>query len=157
MKGRKAAIGVVLALAASAALIVSSVGSAKPKQDDFTMAIFTDIGTLQDRSFNQLANEGRIAIGKELGIPTRVYQTKKEAERIPNALAASRAGYNLIFGVGFLNYTAVDAVAPRYPDPCTPVSTSRTRSTRRSRRTRRASSSPSTRPATSSATSRRSS
>lgn len=80
------------------------------------MAIFTDIGSLQDRSFNQLANEGRIAIGKELGIQTRVYQTKKEAERIPNALAAARAGHNLIFGVGFLNYTAVNAVAPRYPN-----------------------------------------
>ncbi len=40
------------------------------------MAIFTDIGSLQDRSFNQLANEGRIAIGKELGIQTRVYVTK---------------------------------------------------------------------------------
>jgi basic membrane protein A len=116
LKGRKAAIGAVLALAAAAALIVSSVGSAKPKQGDFKMAIFTDIGSLQDRSFNQLANEGRIAVGKELGIPTRVYVTKKEAERIPNALAASRAGYNLIFGVGFLNYSAVNAVAPRYPD-----------------------------------------
>jgi basic membrane protein A len=116
VKGRKAAIGAVLALAAASALIISSAGTAKTGQDDFKMAIFTDIGTLQDRSFNQLANEGRIAIGKQLGIDTRVYQTKKEAERIPNALAASRAGYNLIFGVGFLNYTAVNAVAPRYPD-----------------------------------------
>ena len=116
MKVRKAAIGAVLALAAASALIISSAGTAKTEQDDFKMAIFTDIGSLQDRSFNQLANEGRIAVGKELGIPTRVYQTKKEAERIPNALAASRAGYNLIFGVGFLNFSAVNAVAPRFPD-----------------------------------------
>ena len=116
MKVRKAAIGAVLALVAASALILGSAGSARTGQDDFKMAIFTDIGSLQDRSFNQLANEGRIAIGKSLGIPTRVYQTKKESERIPNALAASRAGYNLIFGVGFLNYTAINAVAPRYPD-----------------------------------------
>jgi basic membrane protein A len=116
VKVRKAAIGAVLALAAASALIISSAGTAKTEQDDFKMAIFTDIGSLQDRSFNQLANEGRIAVGKELGIPTRVYQTKKESERIPNALAASRAGYNLIFGVGFLNFSAVNAVAPRFPD-----------------------------------------
>jgi basic membrane protein A len=115
VKVRKAAIGAALALAAAAALIVSASGSAKSEQDDFKMAIFTDIGSLQDRSFNQLANEGRIAVGKELGIPTRVYQTKSEAQRIPNALAAGRAGYNVIFGVGFLNYTAVNAVAPRFP------------------------------------------
>jgi basic membrane protein A and related proteins len=115
VKVRKAAVGAALALAAAAALIVSASGSAKSGQDDFKMAIFTDIGSLQDRSFNQLANEGRIAVGKQLGIPTRVYQTKSEAQRIPNALAAGRAGYNLIFGVGFLNYTAINAVAPRFP------------------------------------------
>ncbi len=80
------------------------------------MAISTDIGKLQDRSFNQLANTGRIKVGKQLGIPTRVYVTKSEAQRVPNLLAASRAGYNLIFAVGFLNYTAVNAVAPRFPD-----------------------------------------
>jgi basic membrane protein A len=115
VKVRRAAIGAALALAAAAALIVSASGSAKSEQDDFKMAIFTDIGSLQDRSFNQLANEGRIAVGKQLGIPTRVYQTKSEAQRIPNALAAARAGYNVIFGVGFLNYTAINAVAPRFP------------------------------------------
>ena len=115
MKARRTAIGAVSALVAIAALILSAAGSASPSQE-FKMAIFTDIGSLQDRSFNQLANEGRIAVGKQLGIQTRVYQTKKEAERIPNGIAAGRAGYNLIFGVGFLNYTAVNAVAPRFPN-----------------------------------------
>jgi basic membrane protein A len=104
----------VLALAASVALVATSIGSAK-SQANFKMAIVTDIGSLQDRSFNQLANEGRISVGKELKIATRVYETKSEAERIPNTLAASRAGYNLIFNVGFLNYTAMNAVAPRFP------------------------------------------
>jgi basic membrane protein A len=115
VKVRRTAIGAVTALVAVAALILSAAGSASPSQE-FKMAIFTDIGSLQDRSFNQLANEGRITAGKQLGIETRVYQTKKESERIPNALSAGRAGYNLIFGVGFLNYTAVNAVAPRFPN-----------------------------------------
>jgi basic membrane protein A len=30
-------------------------------------------------------------------------------------LAASKAGHKLIFAVGFLNYTALDSVAPRFP------------------------------------------
>jgi basic membrane protein A and related proteins len=106
----------VLVIAATA-LVLTSIGSAKPahKQAAFKMAIVTDIGSLQDRSFNQLANEGRKAIGKRLGIATRVYETHSAAERTPNMLAASRAGYNLIFAVGFLNYTALNAVAPRFP------------------------------------------
>jgi len=103
-----------LALAVGVALVATSVGSARP-QANFKMAIVTDIGSLQDRSFNQLANEGRIAIGKELGISTRVYETKAESERVPNTLAASRAGYNLVFDVGFFNYSAMNVVAPRFP------------------------------------------
>ena len=114
MKVRTSVVGVVLALVAFGALIISSAGSAKSEQDDFTMAIVTDIGKLQDRSFNELSNKGRLKVGKELGIQTRVYVTKTEAQRIPNMLAAGRAGYDLIFGVGFLNYTAVNAVAPRF-------------------------------------------
>jgi basic membrane protein A len=105
-------IGVAFALAAVAALIVSTAGSARSSAS-FKMAIVTDIGSLQDRSFNQLANQGRMAVGAELNIPTRVYQTTSEAQRIPNALAACRAGYPMIFEVGFLNFNALNAVAPK--------------------------------------------
>jgi basic membrane protein A len=107
-------IGVAVALVAGVALITTSAGTAGSSQAAFKMAIVTDIGSLQDRSFNQLANEGRIAVGRELRIQTRVYETKSEAERIPNMLAASRAGYNMIFAVGFLNFNALNAVAPKF-------------------------------------------
>lgn len=114
---RKAIAGVAALAIVAVALIAASVGSAKPAkhQANFSMAIVTDIGSLQDRSFNQLANEGRKSVGSELRIKTRAYETHSEAERIPNALAACRAGYNMIFEVGFLNYTAFNAVAPRCP------------------------------------------
>jgi basic membrane protein A len=115
VKAKRITLSAMLALglAASVALVAASIGSAGSKAN-FKMAIVTDIGSLQDRSFNQLANEGRIAIGKELKIQTRVYETKAEAERIPNMLAASRTGHNLVFAVGFLNYSALNAVAPRF-------------------------------------------
>ena len=144
----------VLVIAATA-LVLTSIGSAQaePKATPFKMAIVTDIGSLQDRSFNQLANEGRKAVGKKLGIPTRVYETHSAAERMPNMLAASKAGYNLIFAVGFLNYTR-STPSRRSSRSCgTRASTRTTRCSARSRRTPPASSSPSTRPATSSATS----
>ena len=116
MRSKRLTIGVALALVAGVALVMTSAGTARSTQTDFKMAIVTDIGKLNDRSFNQLANEGRKAAGKQLGIETRVYQTTSEAQRVPNMVAASRAGYNLIFGVGFLNYSAVNAVAPRFSD-----------------------------------------
>ena len=120
MRGkRKFPLVVLLAAAvcAATALVASSVASARPAKSaaGFSMAIVTDIGSLQDRSFNQLANGGRIAVGAELAIKTRVYETHSEAERIPNMLAAGKAGYNMIFAVGFLNFSALNAVAPRFP------------------------------------------
>ena len=119
MKYTRTGIAVLAVLVITAtALVLTSIGSAKPAKTaatPFKMAIVTDIGSLQDRSFNQLANTGRKVIGKRLGIPTRVYETHSESERIPNMLAASKAGYNMIFAVGFLNYTALNAVAPKFP------------------------------------------
>ena len=154
MNVRTSVVGAVVALAAVTALIVSSAGSAKPEQSDFKMAIVTDIGELNDRSFNQLANEGRKAVGKELGIQTRVYETTSEAQRVPNLLAAARAGYNLIFGVGFLNYSALNTVAPKFPDITVRGHRRAVRAVRQEAEERRAvRSPPSRRVATSSATS----
>jgi basic membrane protein A len=115
VKRRKIAALAALALIASVALVVTSAGSARSEQDDFRMALVTDIGSLQDKSFNQLANEGRIRVGKQLGIPTRVYVTQKAEDRLPNMLAAASAGYDLIFGVGFFHAEDLNTVAPRFP------------------------------------------
>jgi basic membrane protein A len=79
------------------------------------MALVTDIGSLQDKSFNELANKGRIQVGKDLGIETRVYVTNKAEDRLPNLLAAASAGYDLVFGVGFFHAEHLNVVAPRYP------------------------------------------
>lgn len=113
MKVRRLTLGAMVALGAIVALMASATGSAQ--QTDFTMAIVTDIGSLQDKSFNQLANEGRIRVGKQLGIKTRVYVTNKAEDRLPNLLAAASAGYDLIFGVGFFHAEHLNVVAPRYP------------------------------------------
>jgi basic membrane protein A len=97
------------------ALVASSTGVARSEQDDFTMAFVTDIGSLQDKSFNQLGNEGRIRVGKELGIKTRVYVTNKAEDRLPNLLAAASAGYDVIVANGFFHAEGLNTVAPRYP------------------------------------------
>ena len=146
----------VLVIAATA-LVLTSIGSAKPAKTaatPFKMAIVTDIGSLQDRSFNQLANEGRKKIGKKLGIATRVYETHSESERIPNMLAASegrlqpdlRGRLPQLHGARTLSRRSSRRFAM-------PGSMSRTSSSARSRRTRPASSSPSRKAATWSATS----
>ena len=109
---RTRAVVALLGLTATIALVVSSTGSAS--HNDFKMAFVTDIGSLQDKSFNQLGNEGRIRVGKQLGISTRVYVTQKAEDRLPNLLAAASAGYDLVIGNGFFHAAHLDVVAPRY-------------------------------------------
>jgi basic membrane protein A len=95
---------------AVAAGVAGGSNAAKPK-----MAVVTDIGGLQDKSFNESANKGRLIAQRKLHISTRVYDTRSAADRLPNLRSASRAGYQLIFATGFLLFDAVDKVAPAYP------------------------------------------
>jgi basic membrane protein A len=116
VKKRTLGVGLVAALVASLALVVASIGSASGQQGDYKMAVVTDIGSLQDRSFNELANRGRIAIDDLPGFETRVYETKVAADRLPNLLAAANGDFDLVYGTGFLMFPHLDAIVPRYPD-----------------------------------------
>jgi basic membrane protein A and related proteins len=78
------------------------------------MAVVTDIGSLQDKSFNQAANTGRLIAQKKLKVQTRVYQTATANDRVPNLQRAARDGYQLVFGTGFLMGDPLSKVAPAF-------------------------------------------
>ena len=116
---RKWTVGVSLALCAAVALTVASAGTAKPTKTQATsglkVALVTDIGGLNDRSFNALAYKGLKDAEKKLGITGRVFLSKSSADYIPNLSTGARS-YDLVVGVGFLMADQVAAVAKRFPD-----------------------------------------
>lgn len=117
MKARTAAIGAVVALVAATALVVSAAGSAKSEQDAIRVALVTDIGGLNDKGFNSLANQGLKRAIAKLGVEGRVYITQTAADRTPNLEAAARAGYDLVIGNGVLfAFGPLNTVAPVFPD-----------------------------------------
>jgi basic membrane protein A and related proteins len=81
----------------------------------FKVALVTDIGGLDDRSFNFLANKGLSQAKSQLNIQGRVFISKSNADYVPNLTAAARGGYNLVISVGFLMGDATAAVAKRFP------------------------------------------
>jgi basic membrane protein A and related proteins len=81
----------------------------------FKVALVTDIGGLDDRSFNFLANKGLSQAKTKLKIQGRVFISKSNADYVPNLSAAARGGYNLVISVGFLMGDATAAVAKRFP------------------------------------------
>ena len=102
---RKWTVVASLALCAALALTVASVGSAKPSKAQATsglkVALVTDIGGLNDKSFNALAYKGLQNAEKKLGIDGRVFLSKSSADYIPNLSTGARS-YDLVIGVGFL-------------------------------------------------------
>jgi basic membrane protein A len=100
---------VVVALASVA---VSSASS----QDNNMGAIVTDTAGLNDRSFNFLANKGRLRAQKELGMQTRAYISKTSSEYLPNMVAAAQQGYGMVVANGFLLADAVNTAAGQFPD-----------------------------------------
>jgi basic membrane protein A len=80
------------------------------------VGLVTDIGGLNDRSFNHLAYVGLQRAQKELGIQGRVLTSKSAADYVPNLTTLAQQNYDLIIPVGFLMADATAAVAKQAPN-----------------------------------------
>jgi basic membrane protein A len=65
------------------------------------VAMVTDIGGLNDRSFNQLAYQGLKDAKSQLGADIRVLTSSQNSDYVPNLSSLARQKYDLIIGVGF--------------------------------------------------------
>jgi basic membrane protein A len=86
-----------------------------PAAKQIKVGLVTDIGGLNDRSFNQLANEGLEKAKADLGVDTRVLVSKSNADYVPNLSTLAQQKYDLVIGVGFLMAEAMDTVASKFP------------------------------------------
>jgi basic membrane protein A len=87
-----------------------------PEGKKIKVGLVTDIGGLNDRSFNQLANEGFERAKSELGVEGRVLTSSKNSDYVPNLSSLAQQKYDLVIGVGFLMAEAVETVAKKFPD-----------------------------------------
>jgi basic membrane protein A and related proteins len=81
-----------------------------------TVGLVTDIGGLNDRSFNHLAYLGLQTAQSQLGIKGDVLQSNHSSDYIPNLQTAAAHGDKLVIAVGFLMESAVEKVAEAYPN-----------------------------------------
>jgi basic membrane protein A len=129
VKVRKFMLLIAAALIAVVTLVVTGTSSARPAalaaspattaaaaQAPYKVALVTDVGGLDDRSFNFLANKGLQDAKRKLGVQGRVFISKQAADYIPNLSTAARQGYNLVIGVGFLMADQLATVAKAFPN-----------------------------------------
>jgi basic membrane protein A len=77
--------------------------------------VVTDIGGLNDRSFNFLANKGLEDAESQLGTQGRVFISKSNGDYIPNLTTAAQQQEDLTVSVGFLMGDATATVATKFP------------------------------------------
>ena len=95
---------------------VGGTGTGEAAGPALKIGLVTDIGGLDDRSFNFLANKGLQRAERDLGVEGRVVISKQEADYVPNLTTLAKQDYDLVIAVGFLMADALDKVAARYPD-----------------------------------------
>ncbi|KAB2337571.1 BMP family ABC transporter substrate-binding protein [Cytobacillus depressus] len=130
MKKRK--FGLALSLALAAGTILGACGKADEKnnannaneeknENAFTVAMVTDVGGVDDKSFNQSAWEGLKEFGENNGLKEgkggyNYLQSKSDADYSTNLNKLSREGFSVVFGVGFLMVEDINTIAQQQKD-----------------------------------------
>ena len=114
-----------LALMAAVALGLSACGSddddgggggGSGEGEPIKAGVITDVGGVNDRGFNELANKGRKDAQSQLGAETRVLISKQTSDYVPNLTTLAQQGFDIIVSNGFLMADATATVANRLPD-----------------------------------------
>ena len=89
-----------------------------PAENTFELALITDVGTIDDKSFNQGAWEGLEAYAKENNITYKYYQPAEQSDTayISSIDLAVKAGAKVVVCPGFLFEIPIHTVQTQYPD-----------------------------------------
>jgi len=116
VKGRITAIGAVLALVATTALIVSAAAPAKGQQGAFLAGVVSDVGRFNDKGFNQLALKGCKSGARKAKGTCRGLESRATSDYVPNFARLARDGSDISVATGFLLADGLATVAKRFPN-----------------------------------------
>ncbi|WAA10771.1 BMP family lipoprotein [Fervidibacillus albus] len=90
-------------------------------EDNFTVAMVTDVGGVDDKSFNQSAWEGLQQFGADNGLEKGdngydYLQSNSDEDYVPNLNTLVRRDFDLIFGIGFMLAEPIEEIAQQQPD-----------------------------------------
>ncbi len=129
MTKRKFGLALSMVLAASTVLAAcgtdkeegKETGGGDKTESDFSVAMVTDIGGVDDKSFNQSAWKGLKDFGKEHGLEKGdggidYLQSTSDADYNTNLNKLVRRDFDVVFGIGFLMEKAVTEIATQQPE-----------------------------------------
>jgi basic membrane protein A len=127
----KRKFGLALSLVLAASTLLGACGTAKEKdnagtsveknEDAVSIAMVTDTGGVDDKSFNTSAWEGIKEYGKQNGLTKGdggfdYLQSNEASEYVNNLNRLVRRDFDVIYGIGFLLKDAIETVADQHKD-----------------------------------------
>jgi basic membrane protein A len=112
----------LMAVVMMAAMILSACGGGEAteadcaEEDVLCVGLVTDVGEVDDKSFNQSAWAGVQQAGEELGAIINYVETKDAKDYLTNIALFADKGYDTIVTVGFAMGPATIEAANKYPD-----------------------------------------
>jgi len=106
-----------LGVAGVALMLLAACGSSNntPAAKVYKIGLVTDIGGLNDKSFNHLADLGLEKAKTDFKIQGDVVESKSGDDYVPNLTNFASKKYDLVIGVGFLMQTAMGTVSGQFP------------------------------------------
>lgn len=102
--------------ATAAASPAASPAGGAGKGANFKIGMVTDVGGVNDKSFNQQAWEALQKLKTETGAEVKYLQSKGDADFTPNLNTFVKDNYNLTWGIGFIIGDAMKDVALKNPN-----------------------------------------
>jgi basic membrane protein A and related proteins len=97
------------------AMLVAAFGASAATNANERISLVTDVGRLNDRSFNQLAYQGLLRAERQLRIRKQVFESRSPQDYTPNLRQGATTGSALTIAVGFLLASDLNTVAQQYP------------------------------------------
>lgn len=91
-------------------------GNTATDASKFKIGLVTDVGGVNDKSFNQSAWEALVALNEEQGIQNKYLQSSQSSDYVPNLTQFVQGGYDLTWSIGFDLGDATKQVADANPN-----------------------------------------
>ncbi|WP_042454114.1 BMP family lipoprotein [Neobacillus dielmonensis] len=123
----KRKLGLALSLVLAAGTLLGACGKSSDNKENkadantFSVGMVTDIGGVDDKSFNQSSWEGLQSFGKENGLKEGkggydYLASKSDADYTTNLNTLVRQGFDLVYAIGFLMPGALEEIATQQKD-----------------------------------------
>jgi basic membrane protein A and related proteins len=89
---------------------------APPAEGALRIGLVTDVGKVNDGTFNQYAYEGMMRAAEEFGLETAFIETAQPTDYDKNLEQFAQEGFDMIVTVGFMMGEGTQKAAEKYPD-----------------------------------------